>query len=134
MAPAMSMSHGLPPKTPEEPAIDEAQVPIGQKLISPIGGFSCILCHGAGSLAATQVFESAGINFAYSTERLQRTYYNHWLRNPQSIEPATKMPVYFTEEDGSPISDILDGNSLKQREAIWQYFRMGSKMPPPQLQ
>ena len=44
------------------------------------------------------------------------------------------MPVYFTEEDGSPISDILDGNSLKQREAIWQYFRMGSKMPPPQLQ
>lgn len=134
MAQGMAAVHGLPPATPEEPPIDAAQVAIGQKLVSPVGGFSCVLCHGAGELAATQVFESAGINFGYTAERIQRTYYNHWLRNPQSVDPATKMPVYFTEEDGSPLSDVLDGSSTKQREAIWQYFRMGWKMPTPPLQ
>ena len=82
-------------------------------------------------MGATQVFESAGINLAYSGERLLKRFYQRWVRNPLAIDPATKMPVYFDEEGRSPLTEIYDGNGAKQIEAIWQYIRKGNKMPPP---
>lgn len=125
------MTHGHPPKTAEEPPIDQDAAKVGQKLISAVGGFSCISCHAAGAFGATQVFESAGINFAYSGERLLKSFYHRWVRNPLMIDPATKMPVYFDEEGKSPLADIFEGDGVKQREAIWQYLRLGDKMPAP---
>jgi hypothetical protein len=107
---------------------------VGRKLVSPIGGFSCISCHAVGNTAATQVFESAGINFAYSAERLLKPFYHAWVMNPLAIDPTTKMPVFFDNEGRSQLTDVYDGDAYKQIEAIWQYFRLGDKMPPPPLQ
>jgi hypothetical protein len=76
------------------------------------------------------VFESEGINLAYSYERLLRDYYYRWMRNPLSIDPQTKMPVYF-EEGKSPLTEILDGDAEKQITAVWHYLRLGEKMPAP---
>ncbi|MDB6038203.1 MAG: hypothetical protein JWM99_2044 [Verrucomicrobiales bacterium] len=131
MAEGLAELNGYPPKTAEEPPIDQEAAKVGQKLISAVGGFSCISCHSVGDFGATQVFESAGINFAYSGRRLLKPYFHRWVRNPLSIDPTTKMPVYFDEEGKSPLADIYDGDGLKQREAIWQYLRLGEKMPPP---
>jgi hypothetical protein len=41
------------------------------------------------------------------------------------------MPVYFDEEGRSGLTDILDGNGTKQREAMWQYLRGGRTIKPP---
>jgi len=103
---------------------------LGQKLVGKDGGFSCVSCHGVGNMEAMEVFESEGINLAYSGERLLLPYYRRWLRNPLAIDPQSKMPVYF-EDDKSPLTEVLDGDADKQIDAIWQYIRLGTKMPPP---
>ena len=133
IAKGLAMLHGYPPNTPMEPAIDKEMAETGRKLVS-VKGFSCISCHAVGETPATQVFESAGINLAYSAERMLKPFFHIWIMNPLAIDPTTKMPVYFDKEGRSQLTDIYDGDGQKQIEAIWQYLRLGSKMPPPPLQ
>ncbi|MDB6067413.1 MAG: hypothetical protein JWR26_3621 [Pedosphaera sp.] len=130
IAQGLATQHGFAPQTPAEPPIDLEAAQVGQKLISAVGGFSCVSCHAVGDVAATQVFESAGLNFAHSGDRLLNSYVHRWVRNPQLIEPTTKMPFYF---DGgkSQLVNILDGDPTNQINAIWQYLRQGEKMPQP---
>lgn len=130
LADGLAALHGYPAKTPTEPAFDSELAKIGQKLVGKDGGFSCVSCHAVSGLAAMDVFEGEGINFTYSYERLLRDYYNRWMRNPLSIDPQTKMPVYF-EEGKSPLTEILEGDAEKQMMAVWHYLRLGEKMPPP---
>src|SRR6185295_627512 len=131
LAQAMAMRHGLPPQTPAEPPIDMEMTKVGQKLVSPDGGLSCISCHGIAKMEATQVFESAGINLSYAGARLQKSYFQRWLRNLLRVDPQTKMPVYFDEDGRSPLTEVLEGDGAKQIESVWQYIRLGSKMEPP---
>ena len=130
IARALAMQHGYPPKTPAEGAINPEPVAAGQKLVSPEGGFSCISCHAVGKLAAVAVFESAGINLAYSGERLLKPYFERWIYNPPRIDPETKMPVYFVEGKSS-LTEILGGDADQQINALWEYVRLGAKMPLP---
>jgi len=130
LAHGLAALHGYPPKTPTEGPVDPAEVKIGQKLVSSDGGFSCMACHAVGEFGATQVFESAGINFAYTGERMLKPYYVRWLLNPTFIDPQTKMPVYFSD-NASPLTDMHGGDVQKQLEAMWHYLRMGRKIPPP---
>ena len=81
-------------------------------------------------MLAMEVFESEGINLVYSAERLQPDYYRRWFRAPISIDPQTKMPVYF-DEGKSPLTDVLDGDGEKQITAVWEYLRLRDKMPGP---
>lgn len=132
LAEGLAALHGYPPKTLPEPPIDNELAKIGRKLVGKDGGFSCVSCHAVSGLVAMDVFEGEGINFAYSCERLLRDYYNRWMRNPLSIDPQTKMPVYF-EEGKSPLTEILDGDAERQMTAMWHYLRLGDKMPPPNI-
>ncbi len=127
----LAMTHGYPPQTPTEPPLDAELAKVGQKLLGVDGGFSCVSCHSVGAQKATQVFESEGVNFAYPAERLQRAYFERWTRNPLRIEPQTKMPVYFQEDGSSPLPDVLGGDTAKQLDAFWQFFRLGDKVTPP---
>lgn len=131
LARGLATLHGYPPRTPAEPSTDQELVRIGQKLVATDGGFACVACHSIGNLGANQVFESAGINLAYSGERLLKPYFVRWLFNPLGIDPASKMPVYFDEQGKSPLTDVFDGDGAKQIEALWQHIRLGRKMPPP---
>lgn len=130
LAEGLAQSHGYPATTPAEPPVDQDLVKIGQKLTGKDGGFSCISCHGVNTLEATEVFESEGINLAYTGDRLLPQYYRRWLRSPTTIDPQTKMPVYF-DEGKSPLADLLEGSADKQIDAIWNYIRLGNKMPLP---
>lgn len=131
LAAGLAEQHGLPPQTPVEPPVDQDAAKIGRKLVSASGGFFCVSCHAVGSVAAQQVFESNGINLAHTGARLRKDYYHRWVRSPLRVEPATKMPVYFDTEGRSPLTDYYDGDGDKQIEAIWQYIRLGDKMPSP---
>jgi len=133
LARGLAAQHGYPPQTPPEPPIDRELARIGQQLVGKARGFSCVSCHGVGSQPASEVFESEGVNFAHAAERLLPDYYRRWLRSPTSIEPQTKMPVYF-DEGRSPLTEVLDGDAEKQIDAIWQYLRLGRDMPPPRVE
>ena len=133
LAEGLAAGHGYafeaPPEALREP--DPAAAEIGRKLVSLAGGFSCVSCHAVGEVKAAQTSETAGINLALVTSRLRRPYFFRWVRNPQLVDPSTKMPVYFDEEGRSPLTEILDGDGPRQLEAIWQYLRLGDRMPPP---
>lgn len=123
---------GLPPKSPEDGAADADAAEKGRKIVSANGGFSCVSCHGAADFGATQVFEAPGINLALSHERLQRSFFNRWLRSPLSVDPTTKMPVYFDEQGKSPLTEIYDGDGPKTINSVWEYLRLRDKMPKPE--
>jgi mono/diheme cytochrome c family protein len=131
LAQGLAIQHGFPPVMPAEPPIDMDAAKVGQKLVSAAGGFSCVTCHGVGDVGENQVFETPGLNLAHSGKRLLKPYFQRWVRNPIQIDPATKMPVYFDENGKSPLTDFYDGNGEKTINAIWQYLRLGEKMPPP---
>lgn len=130
LAHGMAQRHGHAPKSPAEAPVDAALAEVGRKLAGKDGGFSCVSCHGIGPSLALEVFESEGINLAYSADRLMPDYYRRWFRAPTSIDPQTKMPVYF-DEGKSPLTDVLDGDGEKQISAVWEYLRLRDKMPAP---
>ena len=134
LAVGLSHRHGYSGQPSPEEAIDQELANTGRQLISPIGGFSCVSCHGVGEMRPTQVFESEGINFALSGARLRKDYYRRWILNPLRIDPSTKMPVYFDEEGNSPLYDVLDGDTNRQLDAIWHYLLQGKDMIPPPLE
>ena len=128
----LATAHGLAPMTAADDAPDAELAKVGHKLIGTSGGFACISCHSVGEFGATQVFEAPGINLAHSFERLQPDFYRRWLRNPVSIDPNSKMPAYFDEEGKSALADVLEGDGPKTIRALWEYIRLGSKMPKPE--
>jgi mono/diheme cytochrome c family protein len=132
LAKGLATAHGLPPVTSADDAPDAELSKVGHKLVGTSGGFACISCHSIGEFGATQVFEAPGINLAHSFERLQPDFYRRWLRNPVSLDPNSKMPAYFDEEGKSALGDVLEGDGPKTIRALWEYIRLGSKMPKPE--
>lgn len=133
LAYGMAMLHGYPPVTPPEPPIYEEMATIGRQLVSAMGGLSCISCHAVGDVRPTQVFENEGINLALTHERLLKPYFQRWMRNPMAIDPVSKMPVFFDEQLQSVLTEVYEGDGAKQIEALWQYLRSGTNMPPPEV-
>jgi mono/diheme cytochrome c family protein len=130
IAQGLAMLNGWPPRTPPEPPIDMDAAKVGQKLVSAAGGLNCVTCHAVGRVPS-QIFETAGINFALSSSRLLKPYAVRWMRYPQLIDPATKMPLYWDDDGKSPLTDIYGGDGARQIDAIWEYLRLGDKIPPP---
>ncbi len=130
----LSTLAGLPPVTAPDPAPSDATTlaEAGRKLAGANGGFGCISCHSIGEFGATQVFEAPGINLATSFDRLQPDYFRRWLRAPTTIDPASKMPVYFDEEGRSPLPEILGGDGPKTIQAVWEYLRLKDAMMKPE--
>lgn len=130
----LSTLAGLPPVTAPDPAPSDAATlaEAGRKLAGANGGFGCISCHSIGEFGATQVFEAPGINLATSFDRLQPDYFRRWLRAPTTIDPASKMPVYFDEEGRSPLPEILGGDGAKTIQAVWEYLRLRDGMVKPE--
>jgi mono/diheme cytochrome c family protein len=132
LARGLANQHGFTAKTPPEPEpVDEELAAIGFKLVGADGGFSCVTCHAVGKSAAPQISESAGVNFAWTFDRIQHDYFVRWLRDPLAVDPTTKMPVFFDESGRSPLGNVLEGDARRQMEAMWQYFRLGPRMKVP---
>jgi len=132
LAQGLATAHGLPPAAAVDDPPDADLAKVGHKLVGASGGFACISCHGVADFGATQVFEAPGINLALSFDRLQPDFFRRWLRNPVSLDPNSKMPAYFDEEGRSALSDVLGGDGPKTIRAVWEYLRLGSRMPKPE--
>ena len=88
--------------------------------------FSCFSCHQRGSIAPEGPPEgwAPDLNMAY--ERLRPDWIERWLRNPQAVQPGTKMPSFYeVTEDGAPAGgpdDVLEGDNLEQIRALRDYI------------
>lgn len=123
LASGLAALNGQEPSAPSEPPVISEMVPVGARLVSAEGGFSCGACHAVGTRNASGVVESPGVNLARAPERLLKSYFHRWVLNPLAVDPATKMPVYFDETAKSQLIDFYDGDAERQIEAIWQYLR-----------
>ena len=127
LAHGQAYAHGFPVKD-KVPPKNEKIVPDGSKLVGS-EGFSCVICHDTGKGKAIAAFEVKGLNLGLGVERLRYEYYMRWMLNPQRVVSHTKMPRYSS--DGTTAFPILDGDAIKQYDAIWEYFKGGMNMTPP---
>ncbi len=121
IADGLAGQHGFPlaePALKPEPDLVKA----GETLLGENGGFNCTTCHGVGDKPGTAVFEAPGINLALSQRRLRHDYTLRWMLHPQRIDPETKMPRFSDDDGKTPLTDTLDGDAVRQFEAVWHFL------------
>ena len=80
----------------------------------------CIQCHQPGE-AQTLSASFLAPDLALAPGRLKPEWVVEWLKDPQALESGTRMPGFFPE-GATPIQDVLDGDAMKQIEAIRDYL------------
>ncbi len=87
----------------------------------------CLKCHSV-STASSGAGQAAGDlapDLSMARERLRYDWVVDWLKDPQALQPETRMPTFFPLEDdddptsfSSPIPEFLDGDAVKQIELL----------------
>jgi len=122
LAAGLHHQHGLPSSPPEPDPIDSELAAIGRDLIRG-DRLGCHSCHALGENPALGGEGSEEtINFDLVRRRLRRPYFDWFLRDPQRIQPGSKMPQFVDEDGYTALYDIFDGEAERQFEAIWHFL------------
>jgi mono/diheme cytochrome c family protein len=115
-------------------AIPAEHVEAGRLLMSP-DYLNCFSCHQQGERKPEGPEEGWAPDLALARERLNPDWVIRWLRDPQALQPGTKMPSFYNFEDETPDGpeDILGGSDERQVEALRDYIMTLSPMPSPVL-
>ena len=90
-------------------------------------GLNCVACHNFNGKPSPGL---KGLDLLTSFERLQPSWYAHFMRNPQKYRPGIVMPNFWP--DGQAVrQDVLEGNSDEQLRAMWHYFSLGRSARDP---
>jgi mono/diheme cytochrome c family protein len=89
----------------------------GAKLMSK-DYFNCFSCHQQGDKKPEGPPTGWAPDLALAHVRLNPDWILLWLKNPQALQPGTKMPSFYP---GGP-DDILGGNETEQIKAIRDYI------------
>ena len=82
--------------------------------------FDCFSCHQRGEKKPEGPPEGWAPDLALAGDRLNPEWIIKWLRDPQKVQPETKMPSFYP---GGP-EDILGGSDEKQIEAMRDYLML----------
>jgi mono/diheme cytochrome c family protein len=115
-------------------AIPEEYVEAGRLLASP-DYFNCYSCHQQGDKKPEGPKEGWAPDLAMAKSRLNPDWIVRWLRNPQALQPGTKMPSFYDFEDPEPDGpdDVLGGSDDEQVEALRDYILTLYTEPKPVL-
>lgn len=88
----------------------------------------CIKCH---TFAGHKAEGVQGIDMTLMTQRVRRDWFHRYLIDPQKFRPGTRMPTSWPG-GVTFLKDVLDGDTLKQVEAVWLYLADGGRalLPP----
>lgn len=90
-------------------------------------GMSCIACHEFNGQKAGEI---SALDIAHVPERLQRNWFELYMRQPSRFHPTVIMPGFWP--DGKSVRPaILGGDSGQQIEAIWNYLADGERAKKP---
>ncbi|MBM4166457.1 MAG: c-type cytochrome [Ignavibacteria bacterium] len=95
----------------------------------------CLSCHTTSStIPEGKSPGDLAPNLALAHERLKPEWIIDWLKNPEAIQPGTRMPQFFPfDEKGNPsaiYTEYLDGDAHKQMIAIRDYlWNLGKQLP-----
>lgn len=111
-------------------AIPPEHIEAGRRLASR-DYFDCFNCHVQGTRLPEGPREGWAPDLALARQRLSPNWIIKWLKDPQKVQPGTRMPSFYP---GGP-DDILGGNEEKQIEALRDYLltlgRPGATAPAP---
>jgi mono/diheme cytochrome c family protein len=93
------------------------------RLLATADYFNCFSCHQQGARKPEGPREGWAPDLAMAKRRLNPEWIVRWLRNPQALQPGTKMPAFYDFSDETPDGpeDVLGGNDEKQVEALRDY-------------
>ena len=90
-------------------------------------GLNCVACHNFNGKPSPGL---KGVDLLNSFERLQPSWFAHFMRNPQKFRPGIVMPNFWP--DGKAVrSDVLKGQTEAQLQALWYYFSLGRSARDP---
>lgn len=116
-----------PPRAEPDPTLHAA----GPGLVG-FEGYSCVSCHvwKGGHLADVDP-GAAGPELTTATRRLRREWFDRWLEDPVRMHPGTPMPQVFRKGQAATLHSVLEGDPVRQKEAIWGYLSRGRDAPSP---
>ena len=89
-------------------------------------GLSCIACHDFNG----QKSSAGALDIVYTTERIQKSWFHLYMRQPSRFHPTVIMPGYWP--GGQSIRpNLLGGDSAQQIEALWSYLEDGTRAKKP---
>ena len=105
---------------PPADELDPKMVEAGRTLISE-EYFACGSCHMQGDKKPEGPPEGWAPDFGLARRRLRPEWIVTWLKDPQKVQPGTKMPNFFVDEFSGP-DEILGGDEQKQILALREYL------------
>lgn len=132
---ALAEGDGEWPDAPVEPdpvIMDPTLGSVAGPILAGSQGYSCISCHawdGKHLVAADPA--AAGPDLTRTVDRIRREWFDRFLDDPQRSHPGTPMPAAFRRGEPAPLGQILDGQSSRQKDALWAYFSLGKNATPP---
>ncbi|MBM4363926.1 MAG: c-type cytochrome, partial [Deltaproteobacteria bacterium] len=85
--------------------------------------FKCLQCHVAGAGKPERDAADLAPNLSLARSRLRPMWIEQWLRNPEALQPGTRMPGFFPDLQ-SPDKSVLGGDALVQMRAL-RYHVLG---------
>ena len=90
-------------------------------------GLNCVACHNFNGKQSPGL---KGVDLLNSFERLQPSWFAHFMRDPQKFRPGIVMPNFWP--DGKAVrADVLEGQTEAQLQALWHYFSLGRSARDP---
>jgi cbb3-type cytochrome oxidase cytochrome c subunit/glucose/arabinose dehydrogenase len=114
--------NGPQPKPAEAP---ENLGNVGARLVTT-DGFGCTSCHRIGKFKPPKApLNARGPDLAMLGERINRQWFERWVRNPARIVPRMEMPSIK-----APVHGVLDENLPAQLAAVWETLNQPGFAPP----
>jgi cytochrome c553 len=104
-----------------------AQIKAAGRHIAGGNALGCVKCHLFNGHKAEGV---QGIDMILMPQRLERDWFFPYLINPQRFRPGTRMPEGWPKGE-SLLPAVLDGDTMRQIEAVWVYLSEGSRAQLP---
>ncbi len=91
------------------------------------GGLNCIACH---TFQLKQAANMPAVDLTEMAERLQKTWFHRYMREPQRFSQNTVMPSFWPAGVAMR-KDVLEGQTDRQIEALWRYLEDGRQARTP---
>ena len=110
----------------KEQDVREREMRAGGRELVGDKGLYCIACHGVNGKTPLK----AGIDMITFPQRLEPSWFSHFVRDPNAFRPRTIMPSSWSKGIAAH-KTILNGDSDRQIAAIWYYLSLGTSVQDP---
>jgi glucose/arabinose dehydrogenase len=120
------------PEPPQREPADPTLGPLAGPRLAGFQGYACVSCHAwAGRMLADPDPAAVGPDLTRVVGRIRREWFDRYLEGPARAHPGTPMPAIMPRGQPASLPSVLDGDALKQKDALWSYFALGKDAPSP---